>query len=294
MLENSLKIREKYINKIKTKVNSLSDSIHLLEKVDRQLIKTQLQIGGAKLNSLMKSYNDLQSGGANVTPSANKSVSPIDFKAIQESALQKKTEILLKTKDIQQLNDNIKKLSEGFRPINEVLQNVKALIDSIKIDLPELKQGTAPSIGDWHPLAQYNLFHNKTWKDIVFVNNLADAANKIDFNVFDKTPDENKARLATVDERKIIEDYLKAKIGAENVTNIASMYCAALDIVQVNNTNKAKCNLEEVNQLSATPSAPLPEDEAAKKAKAAFNSGNDDAGYISNSRPANSNKYRFF
>ena len=53
MLENSLKIREKYINKLKAKVDSLSESVNLLNKVDRKLLVEQQQKNEEKKVNLL-------------------------------------------------------------------------------------------------------------------------------------------------------------------------------------------------------------------------------------------------
>lgn len=250
MLENSLKIREKYVNKIKAKVDSLNESISLLEKVDKQLMREQVQMGGAKLEKMIKAYNNIQAGGAAPSTSA------IDFKAVQESALRKKAEILLQRKSIDELNKNIAKLSEGFKPINDVLGNVKRLIDSISIDIPTLAEAKPPSIGDWSPLAQYNLYHNKAWEEIVNVSNLT-ANGEIDFAVFNKVPAENGATPGTDADRESIKAHLVAQLGAENVANIANMYCDAL--VVVHGTNASKCSVAAAGPPPPPPGpAPLP------------------------------------
>jgi hypothetical protein len=46
MLENSLKIREKYVNKLKAKIDSITESLDLLHKVDMKLVGGGLQRGG--------------------------------------------------------------------------------------------------------------------------------------------------------------------------------------------------------------------------------------------------------
>lgn len=235
MLENSLKIREKYVNKIKAKVDSLTESMHLLEKVDRQLMREQIQMGGARLEKMMKSYDNIQAGGA--APGGT-STSAIDFKAVQESALRKKAEILLQRKSIDELNANIAKLSAGFQPINDVLGNVKRLIDSISIDIPTLGKAKPPSIGDWSPLAQYNLYHNKAWAEIVNVTGLTAPNGEINFTVFNKTPDENKAVKGSQADRDAIKAHLVVQLGEENVTDIASMYSDSLVVVHGTNASK--------------------------------------------------------
>jgi hypothetical protein len=273
MLENSLKIREKYVNKIKAKVDSLNESISLLEKVDKQLMRDQVQMGGARLEQMIKSYNNIQAGGA---ASSGPSTSAIDFKAVQESALRKKAEILLQRKSIEELNKNIAKLSEGFKPINDVLGNVKRLIDSIQIELPTLAEAKPPSIGDWSPLAQYNLYHNKSWAEIVAVANLTAANGEIDFNVFNKVPADNGATPGTDADRESIKGHLVAQLGAENVSNIEEMYNAALLIVHPINAAKggpssgpsAAAGLPE--NLTATPSAPSSPKPAASASKYRF------------------------
>jgi len=268
MLENSLKIREKYVNKIKAKVDSLSESIHLLEKVDKQLMKNQLQMGGARLNSLMKSYNSLQSGGALpaaavapapvVAPGTAAVSSSVDFRQVQEAALAKKAEILLQKDNIKKLQDNIDALKDGFAPINEILGNVKRLIDSINVefDPTKLNVGGPPKLSDWSPIAQYNLLHNKGWAKIVVPTTSilvpGTTTDEIDWSIGDVEPTAANSNPATDAEKEAIKAYLEKKLKTTlTLQEVSAYYCDALKHVQNKNQNIDKCEA-----LSATPATP--------------------------------------
>ena len=272
MLENSLKVREKYVNKIRAKVDGLIESVNLLEKVDRQLLKNQVQMGGARLNKLKKSYKNLQSGGASGS---------IDFKAIQEAALAKKAEILLHKESIQKLNENIDKLSKSFEPINAVLANVKKLIDSIDMKMPDLKDATPPGMGDWSPLAEYNIFHNKAWSDLVFVDGITagnDPKAEINFDVFNKRPEDNSAQPINQTQKDSIMDHLKNQFGPMDENKIIEMYCDALRVVHGPNYN-LKCGSVRTN-------LPVPELPASVPASG--------SNTPPKSQPENLKKYHFF
>jgi len=192
----------------------------------------------------MKSYNNLQSGGAAPAAAIPAALNNINFRAVQESALKKKAEILLQRNSINELNDNIAKLSQGFKPINDVLGNVKLLIDSIKINLPDLNKANPPSVDSWSALAQYNLYHNHAWDSIVKVGptvQLLDVNGNINYlGVFDNKPDENGETPGDDTDRKDIVDYLEHSLGRDEKdekgvkknplpeSTVKDWYCSAL------------------------------------------------------------------
>ena len=204
MLENSLKIREKYINKLKAKVDSLSESINLLNKVDRKLLIEQQQIGGAKLNKLMSSYSNIQNGGTlgpdgkhiegtptddetSAVPAAIKD--SLKISDIEKAALRKKAEILLQRKKLDEINKNIDALSKNFAPINAALLNVRDLINSIHIRIPKMNQASAPDISHLPFVYQYNIYHqipyDKLHSAVAFAN---ETDPKVKMNKFDEIP----------------------------------------------------------------------------------------------------------
>lgn len=201
MLENSLKIREKYINKLKSKVDSLVESVNLLKQVDKKLLNEGQQTGGAKLNKLMNSYARLQSGGANY-----------NFADIETAALRKKAQILVQRKEIEKLNTNMEALSKNFEPINKALENVRDLINSIQIKLPKLNSSPVPDFSHLPFVYQYNLYHEVPWDNLystVDIEAIQDDPEKR-MNAFDQAPLAN-AKKITDDEKKLLEDFHKAK-----------------------------------------------------------------------------------
>ena len=207
MLENSLKIREKYINKLKAKVNSLTESINLLNKVDRKLLIEQQQIGGAKLNNLMRSYSNIQNGGTlgsdgkhiegtsfedeqSATPSVATAIKDsLKFSDVEKAALRKKAEILLQRKKLDEINKNIDALSKNFAPINAALENVKDLINSIHIRLPKMSEASAPDISHLPFVYQYNIYHQIPYENLHSAAAFAKESDPITkMNKFDEVP----------------------------------------------------------------------------------------------------------
>ena len=197
MLENSLKIREKYINKLKAKVDSLSESVNLLNKVDRKLLFEQQQMGGAKLNKLMRSYANIQNGGADEEASASSSAPAVvaavkdnlKFSDVEKAALRKKAEILLQRKKLDEINKNIDALSKNFAPINAALLNVRDLINSIHIRLPKMSEASAPDISHLPFVYQYNIYHQIPYENLHSAVAFAKETDPVKkMNQFDEVP----------------------------------------------------------------------------------------------------------
>jgi len=162
MLENSLKIREKYINKLKAKIDSIAESLDLLHKVDTKLVGGGLQRGGLGEDGLK-------------------------FSDLEQSALKKKREILLQANKLDALNANISKLSEKIKPIKDSLNNVRDLIDSIHIKLPKLNEANV----DFESLPlvyQYNIYHNVKANQLASVNDFKDKVGADKMVAFDLSP----------------------------------------------------------------------------------------------------------
>jgi DNA repair exonuclease SbcCD ATPase subunit len=113
MSENSLKIRGKFISKLASKLEDLSDDIELLSKVDRKIFK--------KINRNISK----QLGGADVA----------DIKDIQVATLKKKLELAKQKRDVDAAIDAASNLTDKIKEINAALTTIKTTIDEFKIDI---------------------------------------------------------------------------------------------------------------------------------------------------------------
>jgi hypothetical protein len=253
MFENSLRIREKYVNKIKSKVDSLMESVSLLEKVDRQLMNDQVQMGGARLNKLIKSYNKLQSGGALPQVNSNETNQKnISMTELQETVLGKKVDIHNKQTQLDELRNKIDNLSQSFEPINKTLLNVKQLIESISIVLPDLEKAEIPSFVDWSVYAEYNLYHNIQWNKMVMKKDLIKDGNK-NFTVFNVPPSDGDVILDDKQKEDYIIKYIRGQYGNVTTQQVIDMYNNALRKIHP----QKDTNIEEVERLTATPTSSL-------------------------------------
>jgi len=156
MLENSLKTREKFINKLKSKLDSMIESVSLLQKVDKKLLKVGVQNGGARLENLKMLQ---MRGGA---PGTN-----YDFADVEKAALRKKAQILMQQKNIAELDKKLKALTADFEPVQIALENVKELINSIKVSFPEnMLDGVVPNFSELPIVWQYNALHDVKFAEL--------------------------------------------------------------------------------------------------------------------------------
>jgi hypothetical protein len=177
MLENSLKTREKFINKLKGKIDSMIESVSLLQKVDKKLLKVGVQNGGARLNNFRMTP---MRGGA---PGAN-----YDFADVEKAALRKKAQILMQQKNIAELDKKLKSLTADFEPVQIALENVKELINSIKVSFPEnILDGVVPNFSELPIVWQYNALHDVKFAELSSFN---PGINKLQPNIvaFDVAP----------------------------------------------------------------------------------------------------------
>lgn len=121
MSENSLKIRGKFINKLASKLEDLTDDVELLSKVDKKIFK--------KLNrNLSKQLGGSQIGGEDA-----------DLKAIQIATLKKKLELEAQKKKIEKAVTDATALKDKIGEINAALLGLKTTIDAFDMKLPDLE-----------------------------------------------------------------------------------------------------------------------------------------------------------
>jgi chromosome segregation ATPase len=164
MSENSLNIRQKFINKLISKIASLDEDIALLNKVDHKLSK--------------------QRGGAG---------DDVDFKSLQEKALIKRLQIDQQNEDLRNALESANALQNKIAEIKSALSNIGDEIGKINVESVDLSKIKAPEV-DSHKtemmeaLSNYNL--NKITED-EYLSLFAKIINEV--NKGDTTIDKLKA-----------------------------------------------------------------------------------------------------
>lgn len=137
MSENSLKIRQKFISKLSSKIEMLNEDLELLRNVDRKILrKSTLQRGGA--------------GEA------------VDLKELQIEALKKKLMIERQNKELKNALDQARDLTTKVDEIRNALTSIKSDIESINIEIPDATGIKVPNVDSHNnpimgALAKYEL-----------------------------------------------------------------------------------------------------------------------------------------
>ena len=198
MSENSLIIREKYISKLFKKIEELEEGLDLLGKVDKRILKKNIQTGGSYLDHLETRSKYLQNGGGVVAAPEDK----INLKDIQKAALIAKSKIRDQTANLEKAAANIKKLTENTKELKQDLKNLAGLVSTIKIDVPDLN---APDVNlDSHSnTIVYNLYHCIAWEDLYWVK--PDMENDLWTTVLDQKPELANLPRITPEQRNTIK-----------------------------------------------------------------------------------------
>ena len=195
MSENSLNIRQKFINKMISKIASLDADIALLNKVDRKLARK----------------NRLQKGGANV-----------EIKELQQKALVKRLEIEEQNEALKEAIKKASDLTANITKIKDGLETVGKEIDGIKIEadnISNLQNITAPDV-DAHNEALLNalgLYNIKLYIDDDTKINTLDITGLNYLNLLVNIINEN-ANLKSMNKTTDVEK-LKLLRNALNVNN---------------------------------------------------------------------------
>ena len=198
MSENSLIIREKYISKLFKKIQELEEGIDLLGKVDRRILKKNIQSGGAYLDSLETRARHIQTGGAEAGsgPSTGEKIS---LKGIQEAALIAKSKIRSQSAALEQAAKDIQKLTANTAELRSDLANLTGLVKSIKIgEIPDLKSSPI-DVSSYTNMILYNAFNCVPWNSLVFVE--ASLSEEAMGELLDKKPEAAGLRPASPEER---------------------------------------------------------------------------------------------
>lgn len=121
MLENSLKIRQRFINKLTSKINELNADFALLNKVDRKISRS----------------NRLQRGGADEI---------VELKELQETALIKRLQIEEQNAALKNAITQATELTGKISEINAAVRQIEADIKGISIDAVDLTGIKVPNL----------------------------------------------------------------------------------------------------------------------------------------------------
>ena len=188
MLENSLRIRQRFINKLASKINELNSDIVLLHKVDRKISRS----------------NRLQRGGA-----------PVDLKELQEDALIKRLQIQKQNEELAAAISQARELTSKVGEINGALSQIKneisqisvASVDLTGIDVPDVNSHTDKVM---EAISLYQLSPIKDDGSLVVVGADSDTLAKHGHNV-----DTYKALLS-----KIMNGVYGLTVSVDDVTNL--------------------------------------------------------------------------
>lgn len=141
MLENSLRIRQRFISKLADKINELNSDIVLLNKVDRKISRS----------------SRIQRGGAG----------SVDLKELQKDALIKRLQIEKQNEDLAAAISKAKDLTSKVDEINGALTQIKNDISKINVATATLTGIDVPDINayDAKVLEQIGLYALSPIKD---------------------------------------------------------------------------------------------------------------------------------
>jgi len=185
MSENSLIVRQKYISKLFEKVQGLQESVNLLERVDRKILKRNISDRSQYLEAI-------QTGGGSV-----------NIKDLQGEALITRLKLEKQKADIQRARDTIAALNTNLSGITKSLVDLHNLMKDINdhIDFDPLGDASVPDLVAYDNQVLYNAFKNKEWANMV----------KVDSNPGDKIYDlldKNFTQALGANQRNITEsDY---------------------------------------------------------------------------------------
>jgi len=152
MDENDLQIRARYAAKLLNKVNTLSESINLLTRVDKQLLKQNIQSGGARLQNLSR----YQRGGAGT----------IDLKEIQKQALISRLRLQQQKEALGVARKTINELNTNLAGVREAISGLTELMEGLNFDIEPLAKADIPDLSHFQKTLLYNAFYNIPWNEL--------------------------------------------------------------------------------------------------------------------------------
>jgi hypothetical protein len=152
MSENNFQVRARYAAKLLKKVDALSESINLLSRVDKQLLKQNIQSGGARLQNLSR----YQRGGAGI----------IDLKEIQKQALISRVRLQQQKEALDVARKTITELNTNLAGVREAISGLTQLMEGLNFDIEPLGKADIPDLSHFQETLLYNAFHNVPWTQL--------------------------------------------------------------------------------------------------------------------------------
>ena len=152
MSENNFQVRARYAAKLLKKVDALSESVNLLSRVDKQLLKRNIQSGGARLQNLSR----YQTGGAGI----------IDLKEIQKQALISRVRLQQQKSALDTARETINQLNTNLSGVREAISGLTQLMEGLNFDIEPLGKADIPDLSHFQETLLYNAFHNVPWNEL--------------------------------------------------------------------------------------------------------------------------------
>lgn len=185
MSEKSLEIRQKFINKILKKVDSLEESLTLLNNVDKRMLKKDIQLGGARLRNLNQMggffYGGAPGDNANLDtdlaaiapdddvkpaskPAPKKDL--LELKGIQKQALISRLRIANQREALEKAQKTIWELNNNLSGIRASILSISKLMEGLNEDMPKLDEANIPNLSSYMDVYLWNAFHGIHWSNL--------------------------------------------------------------------------------------------------------------------------------
>jgi len=152
MDEYNLQARARYASKLLKKFDTLSENINLLYRIDKQLLNTSIQSGGARLQNLSK----YQRGGAGT----------IDLKEIQKQALISRLKLQQQKEALGTARKTINELNNNLAGVREAISGLTELMQGLNFDIEPLGEADIPDLSHFQQTLLYNAFYNIPWNEL--------------------------------------------------------------------------------------------------------------------------------
>ena len=179
MSEKSLEIRQKFINKILKKVDSLEESLTLLSNVDKRMLKKGIQLGGARLHNLIQMggadpsgvFDENPLGNIQVNADAKSAPAPpkkdlLELKGIQKQALISKVRLVKQREALEKAQKTIWELNNNLSGIRAAILSISKLMEGLNEDMPKLDEANIPNLSSYMDVYLWNAFHGIHWSQL--------------------------------------------------------------------------------------------------------------------------------
>jgi hypothetical protein len=182
MSEKSLEIRQKFINKILKKVDSLEESLTLLSNVDKRMLKKDIQLGGARLRNLHQMGGFLYGGDGEEAAAPDAGLKPtesnsapaalggkkdlLELKGIQKQALISRVRLAKQREALEKAQKTIWELNNNLSGIRASILSISKLMEGLNEDMPKLDEANIPNLSSYMDVYLWNAFHGIHWENL--------------------------------------------------------------------------------------------------------------------------------